>query len=220
MTTTLKAVIFDLDGTLVDSLPLICESFRYVLQEYLPEQNHDYDRILGFVGRPLEDLMAEISPDPEMAALLVTKYREHNRAILKMVKVFPGIPQCLDQLQQLGLRLAIVTSKNNLSTDMTMAAVNLGDDTFEHIIAKEDTTQHKPHPEPLLTVCDKMAVHPNTVAYVGDSVFDIECAHNAGAKALAALWGAHDPERVLAAQPHQSAAAVTNLVDAIKTLNF
>lgn len=181
-----EAVLFDLDGTLVDTIDLILASMRHatasVLGEALP------DEVLLFnVGVPLRVQMHEF--DQDRAEDLLRAYREHNDAVHDdLVAEYPGTEEALTVLTECGYRLAVVTSKSRRVAQRGLDVFGLGR-FFEAIVAYEDTDIHKPEPEPLLEAARRLRVDIGKCAYVGDSPHDMNAAIAAGALPVAALWG-------------------------------
>jgi len=192
-----EVVLFDLDGTLIDTIDLILSSMRHatatVLGEALPDSV-----LLHNVGVPLRVQMREF--DTERCEELLMCYREHNAVVHDdLVAEYPGVEDGLKALVSSGYRLAIVTSKSKPVAMRGLEIFGL-QDYFEVVVAYEDTEIHKPEPEPLLEAARRMGVPIERCAYVGDSPHDMNAAIAAGAVPVAALWGPF-AERVLEPGP-------------------
>lgn len=203
-----EAVLFDLDGTLIDTVELILTSFRHatcaVLGESLPD-----DVMMAGVGMPLIQQMRDFSP--EHADELLRVYREHNaEAHDRMVHEYPGTEQVLTELRRRGLPMGVVTSKG---TPMTLRGLRLFDleRFFGVVVTADDVPLHKPDPFPLRHAAALLGVDVERCAYLGDSPHDMEAAKAAGAVSIAALWGAFGAEAVLAPGPDFSIASITEL---------
>ena len=203
---TVEAVLFDLDGTLVDSIELILASMRHATTEVLGEALPD--RVLMHnVGVPLRVQMREFCP--ERAEELLSSYRAHNEIVHdELLAEYPGIEAGLEELVSAGYRLAIVTSKSRPVAMRGLSRFGL-EGYFEELVAYEDTAIHKPEPEPLLEAARRLGVPIDRCAYVGDSPHDMNAAIAAGAVPVAALWG---PFRARVAESG-SAAAIESLGD-------
>lgn len=191
-------VVFDLDGTVVDTVELIVESFRHatrtVLGEVLPDEV-----ILAGVGQPLMAQMQRLSA--EHAQQLYDVYREYNhRRHDELIRGYDGVSEVLDGLRAAGRRLGIVTSKSADTTQMAFRAVGLREH-FEVVVTASDTTEHKPSPVPLLLCLDRLGAPPAGSLYVGDSPVDIEAGRAAGMTTAAVAWGVFSREALLAARP-------------------
>lgn len=195
---TIRAVLFDLDGTLLETTPLIIRSFQHAFQTVC-RRTIQQEEVFPFFGKPLRAAMEEL--EPGKADELLCAFREYNLAHHDdMVTMFPGIEPLLADLQAAGLRLAIVTSKTSRTARRGLALFDL-EKYFDVFIGMEDCTQHKPHPEPVLTALRQLHLPPENCLMVGDSPFDIESAHRAGVRAAAVRWSHVDWNEVMAAKP-------------------
>lgn len=201
-------VIFDLDGTVLDSVELIVESFGWAVRDVLGLEVTRADAIKN-VGRPLLEQMAEI--DPDRAEELVTSYRAFNhREHDRRVRLFPGMADLLLRLRARGARLALVTSKSRHTTEMAFRVTGVGE-LFEVALCAGETTRHKPHPEPLFRVLEALEATPDQAVYVGDSPYDLQAAGNAGMPAVAVSWGVFPVEALIAEQPDRLAHSMDEL---------
>ncbi|NLG64102.1 MAG: HAD-IA family hydrolase [Actinobacteria bacterium] len=198
-----EPVLFDLDGTVVDTVELIRRSFRYATQQVLGRELPDQE-ILAYVGQPLMRQMVQIAPD--RAQELYDVYREYNHRIHdELIASYDGIETVLAALRDGGRRLGLVTSKSAETTAMAFRAVGLREH-FDVVITASDTTAHKPSPEPLLLCLQRLATEdrPAVAAravYVGDSPFDIAAGKAAGMATIAVTWGLFSRQDLLAAGP-------------------
>ena len=191
-------VVFDLDGTVVDTVELIVESFRYatstVLGEVLPDEF-----ILAGVGRPLRAQMERLST--EHAQELYDVYREYNhRRHDELIRGYDGIEEVLDALKAAGRRTGIVTSKSRDTTGMAFRAVGL-EERFDVVVTATDTSEHKPSPVPLQLCLQRLGATAAGSIYVGDSPFDVQAGAAAGMTTAAVAWGVFGREALLAAGP-------------------
>lgn len=205
-----EVVLFDLDGTLIDTLDLIRESFRYttatVLGEALPDEV-----LMHNVGVPLIVQMREF--DGARADEMLRVYREHNwRVHDALVKEYPDVEQVLEWLVGQGKRLGIVTSKARPVAERGLERFDLGP-FFDLLVSYDDVPVHKPEPYPLLFAAEQMGVTPERCAYVGDSPHDMSAARAAGCLAIAALWGVGSRERLLEPGPDYAVASMAELRD-------
>lgn len=191
-------VVFDLDGTIVDTVELITESFRYATRTVLDETLPD-EVILAGVGQPLMVQMQRLSA--EHARELYEVYREYNhRRHDELIRGYEGISDVLDSLRGAKRRLGIVTSKSFDTTQMAFRAVGLREH-FDVVVTATDTTEHKPSPEPLLVCLRRFGAAPRGALYVGDSPVDIQAGRAAGMATAAVAWGVFGREALLAARP-------------------
>jgi pyrophosphatase PpaX len=181
-----QAVVFDLDGTVVDSVELIILSFQHAIREVLGREISREESI-AWVGRPLHEQMVLFSP--EHADELVQVYREWNhREHDRMLKLYDGILQLLDSLNHAGVKIGLVTSKSRFTTQMAFDLTGI-EAYFDASVCSDESTGNKPSPDPIFTCLEQLGVEPAEAAYVGDSPADIQAAHAAGVEALAVTWG-------------------------------
>jgi pyrophosphatase PpaX len=210
-----QTILFDLDGTLLDTKELILSSFRYATREVLGEQLPD-ERILPFIGIPLIYQMRTIAG--EHTERLMEVYREHNARVHdELIRSFEGTREALDTLKAEGRRLAVVTSKRNEPAQRGLECFNL-QDCFELLIGSDDTTKHKPDPEPLLLAADRCGVSVDSCVYVGDSPFDMQAARAAGITAVGALWGMFSHDELVAAGAQYEATDFNDLVTVLQKI--
>ncbi len=196
----IQAIIFDLDGTLVDSYDLLIDSFRYSTQTVLGRTIPD-EVLMAGVGRPLVDQMQEFAANDAERDQLVQAYRLHNDEVHDtLIKVFPHTISTLDALKAAGLQLGVVTSKRHVAAVRGLHCFNL-ENYFEFIISPDDWPEHKPQPGPILHGCELIGADPQTCIYVGDSPYDIQAGNAAGCETIAALWGMFSREVLLAENP-------------------
>ena len=205
----LDALLFDLDGTIVDTIDLILSSSRYATEVVLGEALPD-DVLRHNIGMPLKDQMEEYAPGH--SAELLAVYRAHNAEVHDdLIREFDGVDAALRQLRALGYRLGIVTSKSVPVAQRGMDRFELGD-LFEVLVGYEDTQVHKPEAEPVLEAARRMGVDPARCLYCGDSPHDMCAGIAAGALTAAALWGPFR-ERVVEPGPDYAIESLAELVD-------
>jgi pyrophosphatase PpaX len=194
------AVLFDLDGTLIDSIGLILGSMRHAFarcERIIPSD----DEWLTGVGIPLRTMFQRYAPEDVEIDRLIAAYREHQLANHdSLVRCYDEVPQTLAALAQAGHPLAVVTSKGDLLARRGLELVGIGG-YFETIVSCDSCTRHKPHPEPVLTALERLGYEPEEALFVGDSVHDIEAGNAAGVETVAALWGPFSREQLAVARP-------------------
>jgi pyrophosphatase PpaX len=191
-------VLFDLDGTVVDTVELIVESFRHATRTVLGRELPD-EHILAGVGQPLRAQMERLSV--RHATELYDVYREYNhRRHDELIRGYEGIDDVLGELRAAGRRLGIVTSKSRDTTQMAFRAVGLAEH-FDAVVTASDTDAHKPDPEPLLLCLEMLGEPSGRAIYIGDSPYDIRAGAAAGMATAAVAWGVFGRETLLAAGP-------------------
>jgi pyrophosphatase PpaX len=192
-------VLFDLDGTVVDSGGIILASMRHATREVLGRDFGDAELMQAVGGPGLEAQMAVFAP--ERVDELVRVYRDHNEPLHEELEACAGMEDVLQRLHEEGRRLGVVTAKRRSTVELAFARVPLAH-LFETVVGGDETEKHKPDPEPLLLAAKRMNADPAETAYVGDSPFDIRAAKAAGMYAVAVTWGRiHDRERLEREEP-------------------
>lgn len=191
----INRVLCDLDGTLVDTMDLILASFHYAFETGLGELVTDQE-LLVYFGQTLEDQFGRMRPHltaPEIARM-VAIYREHNhREHDARVFLVPGADRALEKLRNEGYDLGIVTSKR---LDMAQHGLELFDlwQHFSVVVHEGSTSQHKPHPAPILRALELWQTSSEHVVYVGDSPYDMMAAKAAGCTALGLAYNTFPSE--------------------------
>lgn len=205
-------VLFDFDGTLGNTIPLILASYRHTIERFGLAPADDAT-ILSWIGRTLPDMFTELA-GAERAPELIDAYSAWQADnVAAHLVAYPGVDELLVDLAAAGARLGIATSRRRPSAEALLAALGL----HEHLpllVAMEDTPHHKPHAAPLLLAAERIGADPADCVYVGDAVVDLGAAHNAGMAGIGVTWGAGLPD-ALAAQP---SAGVVDTVDQLRAL--
>jgi pyrophosphatase PpaX len=209
-----RVVLFDLDGTLIDSGPIILASMQHAVRTVL-DREIAYEELAATVGgQGLVAQMAEL--DPDRVDELIEVYREHNDPLHDTLEAFAGMVDVLPRLRADGRRLGIVTAKRHRTVALAFDRFPWLEEQFEVVIGHEDTAHHKPDPDPVLEALKRLDATPDESAYVGDSPFDIRAAKAAGAFAVAVSWGGiHSHERLLAEEPDAVVHAPEELLDVV-----
>ena len=192
-------VLFDLDGTVIDSGAIILASMRHAAREVLGVEVPD-EQLMAAVGGPgLEAQMQALSPD--RADELVTVYRAHNEPLHDELICCAGMDEILVQLKDEGRRLGIVTAKRRQTVELAFARIPI-EHLFETVVGGDETKKHKPDPAPLLLALERLGAAPDDAVYVGDAPFDVKAAKAAGLYSVGVSWGGiHGRERLEAEEP-------------------
>jgi pyrophosphatase PpaX len=193
-------VLFDLDGTLIDSGPIIMASMRHASMTVLGLEP-DEERVRAAIGGPgLTAQMRDL--DPDRVDELVAVYRAHNEPLHSTLESFEGVFELLAELDRRGHRLGIVTAKRVATVELAFGRFPLLRDLMQVLVGAEHTERHKPDPDPVLEALRRLGASPDEAVYVGDSPFDIRAGKSAGAFSVAVGWGGiHPDERLLAEEP-------------------
>lgn len=193
-----RGVLFDLDGTLLDTTRLILQSFRYAYQKHY-QRDVDEKIVRAYFGRPLLDAMQVLGPDK--AELLVRTYREYNLAHHdELVSCFTGMYETVWQLYNHGVAMAVVTSKTSATALRGLKLYDM-DKYFVAVIGVEDSQRHKPDPEPVLVALSRLKLPAKDCLMVGDSPHDIISGRRAGVKTAAVRWTSVPWKDVVTSQP-------------------
>jgi pyrophosphatase PpaX len=183
-------VLFDLDGTLIDSGRIILASFRHATRSVLGREISDHELVASAPGSTLEVQMSAF--DPERVDELVAAYRAHNTPLHDELECCRGMEDVLRELKAQGRRLGVVTAKRRMTVGLAFKRLGI-EPWFDVVVTCDDTTAHKPDPEPIELALARLGASPEDAAYVGDSPFDVAAARGAGVFAVAVTWGGmHD----------------------------
>jgi phosphoglycolate phosphatase len=194
-----KGIIFDLDGTLIDSLDDIANSMNTVLQQHgFP--THEIQAYKYFIGNGLRNLVQKTLPanqqDEDMVTICFTKLVELYRTnCINKTKPYEGIADLLDALVSQNLKISVFSNKADELTKKIVETL-LPDWDFEVVIGLSVEAHKKPNPYVALQISQKTGIPPGEIIYVGDSGTDMQTANNAGMFAVGALWGFRSKEEL------------------------
>lgn len=188
-------VLFDLDGTLIDSVDLIVDSYNHCFRTHgLPERSRA--DILAGLGTPLRVVFGTMTDDPRQVAEWIATYREYNLAHHDArVRAYPGAVEMVRRIKANGCRLGLVTSKNRGGAERGLALVGLAG-TMEVIVGADDVVKPKPDPEPVDKAIAALGVSRESCLFVGDSHHDIHCGRAAGVWTAGVTWGPFDRQHL------------------------
>lgn len=182
----IDAVLFDLDGTLVDSIPLIAETLQKTIHEFFPDASISPTAIDAMIGPPLSATFGGFTSDSRLVSRMIERYRAIYKADeLETIRLFPNVRETLLELKRRGFRLAVVTTKFTESALPSLSHFGLLD-LFDVIIGLENVKHHKPHPEPVLKALD--AFPHGRAVMVGDTEGDLVAGRAAGILTCAVGW--------------------------------
>jgi pyrophosphatase PpaX len=208
-----QTVLFDLDGTLIDSGAAILASFHHATETVLGRRFADDVVMASVGGYGIHRQMAEF--DADRVDELVQAYRAHNLEIYRQVRLFPGVDAVLEHLREDGCRLGIVTIKSRATVELTLRLLPLGQ-FFESIVTGDDVERHKPDPDGIVLALERLGGDRASAAYVGDSPFDMQAARAAGIGAIAVCWGGiHGRERLAPTGPDALVERPQELLDVL-----
>ena len=190
-------VLFDLDGTVIDSGAIILASMRHAAETVVGGEWSDAELMKAVGGPGLEAQMVAL--DPDRVDELVRIYRAHNEPLHDTLEYCGNIDVVLAELLERGHRLGIVTAKRRVTVELAFAKLPL-EHLFEVVVGGDETARHKPDPAPLLLALERLGASAEDAVYVGDSPFDMQAARAAGVYAIGVSWGRiHTADKLLEA---------------------
>ncbi len=211
-----RAVLFDLDGTLIDSIPLLVSSMQHAFEGHpSPPPVREW---VALIGTPLAGMIRRWATDEADAERVTARYKAHQWANHDaMVKAFPGVPELLGELSARGVRMGLVTSKLEPSARRSLEHLGIARH-FEVVVGTEATARHKPDPEPVLHALERLGVAPGDAAFVGDSPHDVAAGNAAGVATVATLWGPFTRDELAPARPSAWAEAPGEVIPVLEAL--
>lgn len=195
----MKAVIFDLDGTLVESLAGLTEALNLTLDE-LGRERLPATTVRGFIGDGLWMLIRRALPEEEFSAEAITELQanfqgHYARVWREGTEIFSGIPELLKELKERGVLLGVLSNKKHPFTVEIVEAL-FSRELMPLIYGQRDEIPKKPDPTALISICEEIQCLPEDVCYIGDSTVDLETAQGAGTAGIGVCWGYHDKDRL------------------------
>ena len=211
------AVLFDLDGTLIDSIELILNSARHAFRDREGHVPSDAEWLTG-VGIPLSTMFKRYARDDAEVDTLIAKYREYQLANHdRLVRCYDQVVDTVDRLRDAGHPLGIVTSKTGWLAQKGIDNVGLGSH-FDVIIGCDTCDRHKPDPMPVLVACERLGYPTDQAVFVGDSIYDMQAGNAAGVTTIAALWGPFTREDLVASEPDHYLERISELPRLLETI--
>ena len=183
-----RALLFDLDGTLIDSIRLIIDSYHHTLATHGLPARTDEEWLAG-IGTPLRTQFADCCPDEETMVRFIATYREFNLSNHdRYVTVYDGVAGMIAELRRRGVPMALVTSKNRNGALRGLGLAGFAD-AFSCLVCADDVTRPKPDPEPVHLALEQLGADPAGTVFIGDSLHDMASGRAAGVRTGAVLWG-------------------------------
>lgn len=193
------ALLFDLDGTLIDSIGLLLECMQYAFtgRDRVPSTT----QWVAGIGTPLRTQLAPWCNGDDDVEAMVGRYRDYqDQHLERLTTPFPEVLDTMRWARRAGYPTAIVTSKGKGMTRRSLDHVGLGD-AFDTVVTFEETTRHKPLPDPVFLALERLGATPSSALFVGDSPHDMRAGRAAGVKTAAALWGPFHRDELADASP-------------------
>lgn len=212
---SLKTALFDLDGTLIDSIPLIRLSFEYTFDKLgIPWGKGE---VLKTIGLPLRDVAAYYAGERAEDFLdIYVKFQQENQE--KLLKAYPKAQDTLIYLQNKGYHTGVFTSKRRKATKVSLSLTGL-DSYLDTVITVEDIKRPKPDPDGINMALEILKTSPTKAVYIGDSIYDIQTGKNAGVATIAVTWGIATENELQNTQPDFLVKTWDQLLQAIEILD-
>ena len=195
-----QTLLFDLDGTIIDSIQLIVDSYHHTLRVHGHPPRTDAEWLAG-IGTPLRVQFQEWSNDPTTLEAMIATYREFNLARHdEHVRPYPGVVERILEIRAYGVPTGLVTSKNRNGALRGLGLCH-PESLMDVLVCADDVVHPKPHPEPVEKAVSLLGADPATTVYIGDSVHDMRSGRAAGVKTAAVLWGPFTREELSATEP-------------------
>lgn len=208
----IRTVLFDLDGTLIDTNELIIKSFEHTFSKY--GFSFTREEIMDFNGPPLRDTFTSLNK--EFAEEMLETYRSHNHLIHdQYIKLFPNIIETLDILKEKKVPVGIVTAKMRVGVDLGLKLTGL-DQYFKTIVTIDDVTNPKPHPESVIKAMKELNGEPKSTIMVGDNYHDILAGKNARVLTAGVAWSHRGEEFLKQYEPTYMFRTMKDLLDLIE----
>ena len=189
-------IVFDLDGTLIDTSDLVVDSWKHVIKYYTGKEA-DRTAILHTFGEPIEKTMKLLFPNENQKEALEIYRKYQAKKAEEKIKVFDGIKDMLQALKDRGKTLGIVTSRTRITAEVYVKMTGINK-FFDTLITCDDVVKHKPSPEPLLLALSNLGAEKRDSIMIGDTRFDIGCANSAGVESVLLQWSRPADEKELA----------------------
>ncbi|MEH7125045.1 pyrophosphatase PpaX [Bacillus sp. JJ1532] len=213
MSTQVNTILFDLDGTLIDTNELIISSFLHVLGSYYPDRYKRED-VLPFMGPTLRETFESVNP--EKVEEMIEAYKDFNITNHDLlVKEFPGVFETIRTLKEAGYKIGIVTTKGMITVKMGLALTKL-DQFFDVVVALDHVQNPKPDPEPILKALEQLQANPEEAMMVGDNSHDILGGKNAGTQTVGVAWSLKGKQFLEGFDPDYLIDHMEDLLDILK----
>ncbi|WP_010676580.1 pyrophosphatase PpaX [Bacillus timonensis] len=210
----IKTLLFDLDGTLIDTNELILQSFLHTFKTYFPDRHFTREEILPFNGPTLHESFSSV--DPDRAEEMIVEYRKFNHEKHdELVTEFPGVFDTIKTLKEKGYKIGVVTTKLRNTVNMGLKLTKL-DQFFDVVVTLDDVKNPKPDPEPVLLALRLLESTPEETIMIGDNYQDIVAGKNAGTKTAGVAWSHKGKDFLLEYKPDFMLENMSDLLDIVK----
>lgn len=211
--TKINTVLFDFDGTIMDTNNLILQSWQHTFRT-VEGKERSKEEIFSTFGEPLYVTMEKLLPQIPVQEGVDIYRSYHYDHFTELIEVFPGVIDLLKELKARGYKTGIVTSRLRHTTYLGLKKYDM-EQYFDVVITVDDTDKFKPDPEPVRVALERLGSKPEEALMVGDSVFDVLCARNAGVKTAIVGWAVafHNGESACESEPDYVIEKAWDLLD-------
>lgn len=182
----IDTVLFDFDGTVMNTNDVIINSWQHTFRT-LENREEDEAKIIATFGEPLQVTMEKLFPNVPVEESIQVYRSYHYDNFGELISLFPGMKELIAELKKRGYKLGMVTSRLRRTTEQGMEKYGIME-YFDTVVTADDTDKHKPDPEPINIALEKLGSVPEKSIMLGDTMFDILCAKNAGVKSVLVSW--------------------------------
>lgn len=213
MNKNITTLLFDFDGTLLNTNELIIQTFSTVLDRHFPD-SYGREDILEFIGPSLKQTFESIAPS--RTEELIKEYRQLNLALHdEMVSVYDGVEETLYLLKNRGMKMAIVSTKKKSTILHGLRLMGVSE-LFDTVISLDDVENPKPDPEPILKALKELASSASESLMIGDNYHDIEGGKNAGVRTAGVAWSAKGEDFLASFNPDYMLQHISDLLKLVK----
>ncbi len=213
-----RPVLFDLDGTLIDSIQLILNSAQHAFRK-LQRSCPSNEEWLGGVGIPLPTMFGRYARDDDDLVALIAAYREYQMAHHDaLVRCYDGVCETLQLLRRRGHAIGVVTSKSDALAMRGMAVSGIAR-YMDTVVGCDSCVRHKPDPEPVLLAVERLGCRPDAAVFIGDSIHDMAAGNAAGVTTIAALWGPFTRADLEPSRPSHYLESISGLPTLLQSLS-
>ncbi len=194
----IKAILFDLDGTLINTNELIIQSFKHAFRKHFNAEMEE-QKIIRFFGEPLTKSMESL--DPDNAEVLMKYFKDFNEKQHDILaQRYEGTEKAIVMLKEKGIKVGVVTSKRRIMAERSLKLIGVYE-LMDIIITPEDTDRHKPDGAPMLLACERLGIMPEEALMVGDSIYDLQCGKNAESKTCVVTYSSFSMDELMNYEP-------------------
>ena len=200
-------VVFDIDNTLINTTGAVLHGLQRALRDITGE-HWDISRLLPVLGIPGLDAFERLGiHSPDQIFRIYPRWEQYEQEYQYTAYLYEGIVPLLDFLKKKGCSLGIITSTTMPQYTCSFLPFQISG-YFQTVITADDTVRHKPDPEPMLEYMKRTDACPRQILYIGDSIYDMQCASRAGVDSCLALWSCHCPYDISSTHRFEDPAAI------------